>query len=847
MERKKSKKQNKEILKNSLIIGIIVFLFSFGSILFWVSSFKIPSLESFEERKVAESTKIYDRTGKILLYDVFQNVKRTVVPFEEISRNVKNATLAIEDKEFYQHNGIKPKAILRAIFANISSRGYSQGGSTITQQVVKNSLLTNEKSLSRKLKEWLLALKIEKELDKDTIFSMYLNEIPYGGSLYGIEEASQVFFGKKAGELTLAEAAYIAAIPQAPTYYSPYGIHKDELEKRKNLVLNEMLKSDFITEEEYAQAKEVKVEFKPQEEKGIKAPHFVMFVKDYLEKKYGQEVLEKGGLRVITTLDYEMQKKGEEITKKFALENKEKFNAENAALVAIDPKTGEILTMIGSRDYFDKEIDGNFNVATAYNRQPGSAFKPFAYAEAFNKGYMPETALFDLPTEFSTLCDPQGNPIDSFQKKEDVCYSPVNYDEKFRGPITMREALAQSINIPAVKTLYLAGMDDTLKLAQNMGITSLSVIGRYGLTLVLGGGEVSLFEMTNTYGVFANDGVKNTYQSIIEIKDKAQNILETKQKKSERVLPEETARKISNILSDNKARAPAFGETSYLYFPNKEVAVKTGTTNDYRDAWIIGYTPSITVGAWAGNNDNSPMEKKVAGFIIAPLWNAFMQEVLAIVPNENFIQPQEIDPEIFYSIKPVLRGKWQGGTSFPIDRISGKIATPYTPIETRDEMLTGGIHSILYWVDKNNPGGPTPTTPADDPQFMRWEYPVREWVSSHNIVESNETMIPQTFDNIHKPELGPKISIINPLLGKQYYSQEKILVSIKYNSNYPLNKIEYYLNSIYIGNSVKEPFTFFFIPQEYNYIKQTNELKVIVYDSVFNKTESSVNFELIQN
>ncbi|MEK7180428.1 MAG: PBP1A family penicillin-binding protein [Patescibacteria group bacterium] len=847
MERKNSKRQNKEILKNGLIIATIVLLFSLGSVIFWVSTFKIPSLDSFEQRKVAESTKIYDRTGKVLLYDVFQNIKRTVVPFEEISRHIKNATIAIEDKEFYEHNGIKPTAFLRAVLVNLQKGEFSQGGSTITQQVVKNSLLTNEKSVSRKLKEWLLALRLEKELDKETILSMYLNEIPYGGSLYGIEEASQTFFGKRASELTLPEAAYMAALPKAPSYYSPYGNHLEELEKRKNLVLNEMLRSGFITEEENAQAKEAEVEFKPQEEKGIKAPHFVMFVKDYLEKKYGQEVLERGGLRVVTTLDYEMQKKGEEITKKFALENKEKFNAENAALIAINPKTGEILTMVGSRDYFDTEIDGNFNVGTAFNRQPGSAFKPFAYAEAFKKGYMPETALFDLETEFSTLCDSEGNPINPSQKKEDVCYSPVNYDGIFRGPLTMREALAQSINVPSVKTLYLAGMNDTLTLAKDMGITSLTDIGRYGLTLVLGGGEVSLLEMTNAYGVFANDGIKNHYQSIIEIREKGGNILEINKKNEERVLPSEIARKISDVLSDNKARAPAFGETSYLYFPNREVAVKTGTTNDYRDAWIIGYTPSIAVGAWAGNNDNSPMEKKVAGFIIAPLWNAFMQEVLATIPNESFVRPQQIDPEVFYLIKPVLRGKWQGGTSFPIDKISGKIATPYTPIETQGEVLTGGIHSILYWVDKNNPQGPSPATPADDPQFVRWEYKVREWVLSHNIIESNETIIPQTFDDIHKPEFEPKISIINPLWGKQYELQEKVLVSINYSGRYPLMKIEYYLNGIYIGNSMKEPFVFFFVPQEFNYIKQTNELKVLVYDSVFNKTESSLIFEVKQN
>lgn len=823
-------------------------MFFLGSALLWVSSFKIPTLDSFEERKVAESTKIYDKTGKILLYDVFENIKRTVVSFDEISRHVKNATVAIEDKEFYQHWGVKPTAFLRAIWVNLKTGEFSQGGSTITQQVVKNSLLTTEKSISRKLKEWLLAVRLEKELDKNTILSMYLNEIPYGGSVYGIEEASETFFGKKASEVSLAEAAYLAALPQAPSYYSPYGSHLEDLERRKNLVLSRMLESGFINEQEFTQAKEEEVKFVPQEEKGIKAAHFVMFVKEYLEKKYGADVLENGGLRVITTLDYSLQEKAEKLAYEYALENKEKFNAENAAIVALDPKTGDVLVMVGSRYYFDTEIDGNFNVATAYNRQPGSAFKPFAYAEAFNKGYLPQTALFDLQTEFSTLCDPQGNPLSPSQRKEDVCYMPTNYDGIFRGPLTMREALAQSINVPAVKTLYLAGMQDTLTLAKNMGVTSLTNIGQYGLTLVLGGGEVSLLDMTSAYGVFANDGERHPYKIISEIRDKNGNVIETKKSTSERVLPEETARKISDVLSDNKARAPAFGEQSFLNFPGKDVAVKTGTTNDYRDAWIIGYTPSVAVGAWAGNNDNTPMEKKVAGFIIAPLWNAFMQEVLKTLPDEHFVRPQPVDENALYNIKPVIRGKWQGGISFPIDTVSGKKASPYTPKETLGEILTGGVHSILYWVNKNDLLGTGPINASSDPQFERWEYPVRQWVISHNIQETTEISVPEAFDDVHTPESGPKVSITSPVFGNQYNNQERLLVAVDYNGRYPLQKIEYYLNGNYIGNSLRQPFSFSFIPEDFgNYIEKTNELRVVVYDSVYNKNQTSILFDIAGN
>ncbi|MCK5060187.1 MAG: penicillin-binding protein [Candidatus Pacebacteria bacterium] len=835
------KKRRFGLSKSIFKVAGIVFLFSLGIVIFWVSSFKIPAIESFEERRVSQSTKIYDKTEDILLYDVFQNVKRTVVPIEEISRNIKNATIAIEDREFYEHYGVKPTAFLRAILVNLKSGEFSQGGSTITQQVVKNSLLTSEKSIARKLKEWVLAVKLEQILDKDAILGMYLNEIPYGGSVYGIEQASQEFLGKHAKELTLAEAAYMAALPQAPTYYSPYGQHRDRLEERKNLVLSKMLESRFITEEEHIAAREEKVKFKPLQDKGIKAPHFVMFVKEYLENKYGKEVVENGGLTVITTLDYSLQQKAEEIAKEYALQNEQNFNAENTAMVAIDPQSGGILVMVGSRDYFDKEVDGNFNVATAYNRQPGSSFKPFVYAEAFAKGYTPETNLFDLQTEFSTLCDPQGNPLNPLQKKERVCYMPTNYDGVFRGPVTMKNALAQSLNIPAVKTLYLAGLQDSLELARDMGISSLTDINQYGLTLVLGGGEVSLLDMTSAYGVFANEGVRYPYNAILEIRDKDGKVLEKSSLWTQKIIEPEITRIISDILSDNAARTPEFGTRSPLYFPGRDVAAKTGTTNDYRDAWIIGYTPNIAVGAWAGNNNNSPMEKKIAGFIIAPLWNAFMNEVLQTIPNESFTEPQKNTTE---GVKPVLRGKWQGGVSFPIDTVSGKLASPYTPLEALGEILTGGVHSILYWVDKNNPQGPTPPNPLSDPQFEHWEYPVRKWVEENNIFEVQIENLPTTYDNIHTANSAPSIAITSPLSKGNYYLTDKITISFNYSGVYPLSKAEYFINDVYVGSSVKDPFVFSFLPQSTPQIKESNTLTIIVYDSVFNKREEKVFFSI---
>jgi len=488
-----------------LVAGIFILLA--GIAIIWVSSLKIPDFRSFEDRKIINSTKIYDRTGKILLYDIHQDIKRTNISFDQMGVNIKNATVAIEDSEFYNHSGIRITSIVRATLSNLFNFGIGGGGSTITQQLIKNTLLTQSSGFGkyiRKIKEWILAIKIDGSMSKEKILEYYLNENPYGGNIYGIAEAAKTYFNKDAQDLTLAEASYLAAIPQSPTTLSPYGKNKDKLETRKNLVLSRMLELNFISQEEYDTAKNENVIFMPQSTLGIRAPHFVFFIKDYLEQKYGNELVEEGGLKVITTLDYTLQEKGEAIVKEGALKNKTEWNGENAGLVAIDPKTGQILTMVGSRNYFDKEIDGNFNVATA-SRQPGSSFKPFIYATAFNKGFTPDTVLFDLPTEFQTTCNAYGVALLGYN--QDDCYMPKNYDDKTVGPIKLRDALAQSRNIPAVKLFYLAGLKDSLKTAEDMGISTLTDVSRYGLTLVIGGGEVSLLDMTSAYSVFANNGI----------------------------------------------------------------------------------------------------------------------------------------------------------------------------------------------------------------------------------------------------------------------------------------------------------------------------------------------------
>ncbi len=788
--------------KKIAYFGALCIFISVGAFVLWATTIGLPNLDNFDERQVAQSTKIFDRTGKVILYDVYGQYKRTVIPLDQISDYSKKATIAIEDKNFYTHNGIEISSIFRAIKNNLLQGNLlgGQGGSTITQQVIKNALLTKDKTITRKVKEWILAPRLEQTLSKDRILEIYLNEIPYGGSVYGIEEASRRFFSKAAKDLGLAEAAYLAALPQAPTYYSPYGAHLDKLEARKNQVLGEMKKVGFITEEEYQKAKTEKVIFSKQENYGIKAPHFVMYILDKLEKEYGKDVVQEGGLKVITTLDWELQNQAEEVVKKFALENKKVYNAENGAIVATDPKNGDILVMVGSRDFFDKEIQGNYNIALA-NRQPGSAFKPFVYAEAFNKGYRPETVVFDLPTEFSTTCSDVGGS----------CYNPENYDNVFRGPMNLREALAQSVNIPAVQVLYLAGIKESLELAKKMGLGTLTNVAQYGLTLVLGGGEVLPLDMSLAYSVFANDGMKNSERNILKIEDNTGKVL-FESKDSEivgtRILSEQTSRLISDVLSDNVARTPAFGSNSFLNFPDQQVAVKTGTTNDYRDAWIVGYTPNISVAAWAGNNDNSSMEKKVAGFIVAPMWNEFMRFAMSKRPVETFPSPEPIDP----NIKPILAGDWQ----------------------------SGGVHSILYWVDKDNPLGPQPSNPYRDPQFAMWEAPVQEWANNQNLTSGSFLKSVNTATNP-----GPQLKILTINNNETYLKDVVFVVAVSISDGREIASGEVLLNGKKIGNIDTNGDSFSFYPQEMENIRNSgNQVVVNAKDAEGKSFQAKVNFNI---
>lgn len=688
----------------------LVFLFlSFAFLalfLFFYYTYDLPRPEKFAETPFIQSTKIYDRTGTVLLYDIYGEEKRDIVPLDRISDNLKRAVLASEDSRFYQHGGIDFRGITRSLLVDLRLQSAKQGGSTITQQLIRSVYLTRQKTLSRKIREVVLSVEMERRYSKDQIFDWYLNKIPFGSNAYGAEAASQTYFNKPASDLSLAESAALSAMIPAPSFYSPYGPNKKLLLERKNYILEQMEGLGYINKEQREGAQKETLKFS-ESTASIKAPHFVMFVKKYLEEKYGEDFLKEKGLKVYTTLDWDMQSRVEQLLKEADKTNSQ-FDAHNSAAVVVNPKNGEILALAGSKDYFAQSypvgceeggqgclFSPKFDVATLGLRQPGSAFKPFVYATAFKKGYLPETMLWDAKTEFNPSCPPDAN------QEKDIyfldCYHPKNYDGLYRGPVSLRSSLAQSLNLPSVKLLYLAGLNDVLATARDMGISTLNEPNRYGLSLVLGGGEVTLLEITSAYGIFAAEGVRFPPSSILKIEDSEGNIIETNPKESTKVLDTQTARKINDILSDNNARAPMFGFNNALYFNNYQIAAKTGTTQYFNDAWTVGYSPSFAVGVWVGNNNNASTNKKTGIGLAAPIWRNIMEKLLNSLPAENFTKPDILPP--------------------PNPSLSG--------ILTQD----GAPHEILHYINKNNPLGPSPQNPPADPLYNNWEEGVKNWLN----------------------------------------------------------------------------------------------------------------------
>ncbi len=625
------------VLKQLLFIAldITVILMAVAAAIFIYIYVKTPIADRLDPKNIPQTTIIYDRTGQHELYDLHGRENRKLLTHDQIPDTIRIATIATEDANFYHHIGIDFLAIARALKTDIENKNMDQGASTITQQLARNVFLSPDKTIRRKLIEAVIAIKIEHNYTKEQILDMYLNEIPYGSNIYGIETASETYFGKPAKDLTLDEAALLAAIPKATSYYSPYGDHKNDLAARQKEILARIAKLKLADRNDVTAAEKVDTIAKVIPHKNtIIAPHFVFYVKDVLENLVGQRKAEEGGLKVYTTLDYDKQKLAENILKNAAATTLKQYGASNAALVSIDPKNGQILDMVGSVDYYNSSIDGQVNVAIR-PRQPGSSFKPFVYAAAFEEGYQPESKVLDAPVTFNLGWSQH--------------YTPRNYDGNFHGLMTIRQALAMSLNVPAVKTLSRVGVPTAIAMAHRLGITTLNDPNRYGLSLVLGGGEVKLLDETAGYSVFANDGKKNTPTSLLKVVDNQGKIYYTPTSENAQVLDPQIARKIDSILSDNKSRVPMFGPNNKLFIPGKIVAAKTGTTSAWKDAWTVGFTPDIATGVWAGNNNNRPMHAGADGsFVAAPIWNKFMVQALKNQPAEPFLTytPSSEDPPI---------------------------------------------------------------------------------------------------------------------------------------------------------------------------------------------------------
>ncbi|HSD98951.1 MAG TPA: transglycosylase domain-containing protein [Patescibacteria group bacterium] len=591
----------------------------------------LPSPTKLTSTAIPQSSQIYDRNG-VLLYSIYEKKNQSFIPLTTIPKTVQEATIAIEDKDFYRHGPIDLRGIARALYVTLFHKQV-QGGSTITQQLVKNSLLSPEQTVLRKIREVVLSFATELLYPKNRILELYLNQIPYGGTSYGIEAAAQTYFGIHAKDLDLAQSALLAGLPEAPTVYSPFGASPELGKQRQQEVLKAMKDQGYITNDQYTKAVSEPLKYANVLD-NIKAPHFVLYIKDLLEKQYGADVVQTGGLKVKTSLDLSLQ---DYIQASVAAEIDQlgPYHVTNGAAVVTDPATGEILAMVGSRDYFDTtHTDGNVNIALQH-RQPGSSIKPINYADGLMNGYSAATPFADQP-----ICFP--NP-------SGPAYCPVNYDGKFHGVVDMRQSLGNSFNIPAVKMLKANGVESMLNLAHEMGISSLDKSASdYGLSLTLGGGEVTMLDMTTAFGVFANGGYRIDLHPILEIKDSKGTVLQSYTPPQspifgKKVLPDGVAFIVSDILADNGARLQEFGPNSALFFRNNYVPVKTGTTNDFRDNWTIGYTPNYVVTVWVGNNDNTPMNGLASGITgAAPIFHTIMSHLLQNKPAQQPQRPANV-------------------------------------------------------------------------------------------------------------------------------------------------------------------------------------------------------------
>jgi len=619
---KKSKnllKIKKINFKKYLMVVVLATVVGIG----WILG-DIPNLKKLSSTDFPESSQMYDRNGK-LIYEIYVDKRRREIPLTKIPEKMIDATLAIEDVGFYSHFGFDLKGIVRGLYRTIIEKRL-QGGSTLTQQLVKNVLLTPERTWTRKIKEAILTVGTEIMYSKNQILEMYFNQTPYGGTLWGIEAASTGIFNKEVSNLTLAEMALLAGLPASPSRYSPFS-HPDLAKERQEQVLTRMLELKMISKKEFEKAKNEKLNYYVKADSLI-APHFVFYVKDQLVEKYGAKKVTEGGLKIYTTLDLDLQKYAQDVVV-VEVGKLNKSNVTNGASLITESKTGQILAMVGSKDFFANDIEGKYNVTTAL-RQPGSSIKPLNYAVGIEAGKVTAASLFyDEQTCFNV--------------ENQKPYCPTNYGYHYYGLQNLRQSLANSLNIPAVKMLKINGLKSFVASASAMGISTFKNADNYGLSLTLGGGEVYMTDMNVAFGALSNMGVKQELTPILKVVDKNDKVLEKyKYVPGERVLSAETSFIISQILSDDGARSMVFGAGSMLNIKkHPEVAIKTGTTNDLRDNWTIGYTPDYVATTWVGNNDNSRMTGVVSGTSGAtPIWNKVMTKLLENKQVRNFSKPE---------------------------------------------------------------------------------------------------------------------------------------------------------------------------------------------------------------
>lgn len=801
------------------VIGIFV--------LFATYSRDLPNPNQLLERDTELSTKIFDRNGNSI-FEVYGEKNRQLITIDEVSPNIINATLAAEDADFYTHQGYSIRGMVRAARNTFLGEGL-QGGSTITQQVVKNALLTQDRTISRKIKELILSLQLESRYSKDQILQMYLNETPYGGQNYGILTAARANFNKHPSELTIEEAAYLAGLPQSPSRYSRFSSDPNAGIERRNYVLYLMYergwtqedgKRYFINDEEYEAARASTLTF-AEPQASFEAPHFVFYIRELLAEQYGEDVVEQGGLQVTTSLDLETQNLAQQVVKE-EVEAATSLNVGNGAMVVIDPQTAQVLAMVGSKDYFSPSLpegctsgitgEGSCLFEPALNvtlaqRQPGSSIKPITYAAMLEQGYTASFPFLDVPTTFEKA--DAGKP-----------YNPVNYDGTFRGVMSLRKSMANSLNITAVKALDIAGLEYMIDLSQRMGVTTFTDPSRYGLSLTLGGGETKLVEMTNAFATFGSGGVYRDLAPILEIKDAKGNIVYNwRDNGGQQAISEEIAFLISDMLSDDGARSAAFGFNSLLNIPGHQVAVKTGTTDDKRDNYFMGYTPNVSVGVWVGNNNNEPMAPFVSSGITGatPIGNSFLTQYLADKESVNFEPPE--------TVKKVL-----------VDELTG--ALPYGDFSAREEWFIEGTEPTApsEWYQRLEICEEDGKLASDDcrdadktevkdfikitAELPKWQIFVDRWVGENYNNDSTyfppETKSQLKFDDDGdvRKDVDPGVSFPGISDGDTVARQFRLRVEVS--SPNDIEEVRFYLNGDQVNEDSSEPYgyNFNFSPEQ---------------------------------